>query len=97
MARIEYTWTRSELYNKDGIQILIVRANENAKLKRWIKVENGVETTVTHAEAAEYIDPDYRNRISRRQARVASHRKNTGGKSFRMTEAERAWNYLPTI
>ena len=90
MARIEYTWTRSELYNKDGIQILIVRANENAKLKRWIKVENG-------AEAAEYIDPDYRNRISRRQARVASHRKNTGGKSFRMTEAERAWNYLPTI
>ena len=97
MARIEYTWTRSELYNKDGIQILIVRANENAKLKRWIKVVDGVETTVTHAEAAEYIDPDYRNRISRRQARVAAHRKNTGGKSFRMTEAERAWNYLPTL
>ena len=44
MARIEYTWTRCELYNKDGIQILIARANENAKLKRWIKIENGVET-----------------------------------------------------
>lgn len=67
MARIEYTWTRMELYNKDGIQILIARANENAKLKCWIKVENGVETKVTHAEAAEYIDPDYKQRIEKRR------------------------------
>ena len=97
MARIEYTWTRSELYNKDGVQILIARANENARLKRWIKIENGVETKVTHEQASEYIDPDYRNRINRRQARAATHRKNTNGKSYRMTEAERAWNYLPTL
>ena len=97
MARIEYTWTRSELYNKDGIQILIVRANENARLKRWVKAVDGVETTITHEQASEYIDPDYRNRINRRQTRVASHRKNTGGKSYRMTEAERAWDYLPTL
>ena len=97
MARIEYTWTRSELYNKDGVQILIARANENAKLKRWIKIENGVETKVTHEQAAEYIDPDYKNRINRKRERIAAYRRNANGKSYRMTEAEREWNYLPTL
>lgn len=88
MARIDYTWTRSELYNKNGIQILIARANENAKLKRWIKVENGVETKITHEEAAEYIDPDYKQRIEKRRQRKEVIRKNRGNSTYKMAAFE---------
>ena len=88
MARIEYTWTRCELNNKDGIQILIARANENAKLKRWIKIENGIETKVTHEEAAEYIDPDYKKRIEKRRQRAEVIRKNRNGSTYKMAAFE---------
>lgn len=88
MARIEYTWTRMELYNKDGIQILIARANENAKLKRWIKIENGVETKITHEEAAVYIDPDYKKRIEKRRQRAEAVRKNRNGSTYKMAAFE---------
>ena len=88
MARIEYTWTRCELYNKDGVQILIARANEDNRKKRWIKIENGVETKVTHEEAAEYIDPDYKTRIEKRRQRAEVVRKNRNGSTYRMAAFE---------
>ena len=88
MARIEYTWTRCELYNKDGIQILIARANEDNRKKRWIKIENGIETKVTHEEAAEYIDPDYKKRIERRRERKETIRKNRGNSNYKMATFE---------
>jgi hypothetical protein len=88
MARIEYTWTRCELYNKDGVQILIARANEDNRKKRWIKIENGVETKVTHEEAAEYIDPDYKKRIEKRRQRAEVVRKNRNGSTYKMAAFE---------
>ena len=88
MARIEYTWTRCELYNKDGIQILIARANEDNRKKRWIKIENGIETKVTHEEAAEYIDPDYKKRIEKRRQRAEVVRKNRNGSTYKMAAFE---------
>lgn len=88
MARIEYTWTRCELYNKDGVQILIARANEDNRKKRWIKIENGVETKVTHEEAAEYIDPDYKKRIEKRRQRAEVIRKNRNGSTYKMAAFE---------
>lgn len=88
MARIEYTWTRCELYNKDGVQILIARANEDNRKKRWIKIENGVETKVTHEEAAEYIDPDYKKRIEKRKQRAEVVRKNRNGSTYKMAAFE---------
>ena len=88
MARIEYTWTRCELYNKDGVQILIARANEDNRKKRWIKIENGVETKVTHEEAAEYIDPDYKKRIEKRRQRAEVVRKNRNGSMYKMAAFE---------
>ena len=88
MARIEYTWTRCELYNKDGVQILIARANEDNRKKRWIKIENGVETKVTHEEAAEYIDPDYKKRIEKRRQRKETIRKNRGNSTYKMAAFE---------
>lgn len=59
---MKYTWTRSELYNKDGIQIFIVRCNENGRLKTWEIVENGVSRKATHEEVQPYLDPDYKKR-----------------------------------
>lgn len=88
MARIEYTWTRCELYNKDGVQILIARANEDNRKKRWIKIENGIETKVTHEEAAEYIDPDYKKRIEKRRQRKETIRKNRGNSTYKMAAFE---------
>ena len=88
MARIEYTWTRCELYNKDGVQILIARANEDNRKKRWIKIENGVETKITHEEAAEYIDPDYKKRIEKRRERKETIRKNRGNSTYKMATFE---------
>lgn len=88
MARIEYTWTRSELYNKDGVQILIARANEDNRKKRWIKIENGVETKVTHEEAAVYIDPEYKQRIEKRRQRAELVRKNRNGSTYKMAAFE---------
>lgn len=59
---MKYTWTRSELYNKDGIQIFIVRCNENGRLKTWEIVENGILRKATHEEVQPYLDPDYKKR-----------------------------------
>ena len=88
MARIEYTWTRSELYNKDGVQILIARANEDSHKKRWIKIENGIETKITHEEAAVYIDPDYKKRIEKRRQRKETIRKNRRNSTYKMASFE---------
>lgn len=62
MARIEYTWSKNELYNKDGIQIFIIRCNEDNRKKTWEIVENGVARKATHADVSPYIDPDYATR-----------------------------------
>ena len=72
----KYTWTRSELYNQNGIQIFISRANENNRCKCWYKIENGVETKITHAEAAVYIEPDRAARLEKRKQTRATRRAN---------------------
>lgn len=91
MARISHEWLKMELYNRDGIQVFVIRAKDNNKLRTWAIVENGVERTVTHAEAAVYIDPDYNKRIERQRAQRANRAKN------KLTQSEWEYNYLPTI
>ena len=76
MARIEYTWTRSELYNKDGIQIFIIRCNEDNRKKTWEIVENGVARKATHADVSPYIEPDYAARKARKDKMHAARRAN---------------------
>ena len=73
------------------MQVYIVRAKDNSKLKAWKIVENGVEHKATHAEAAIYIDPDYNKRIERQKAHRANRAKN------KLTQSEWEYNYLPTI
>ena len=84
-------WIQTKLYDENGVQVYIVRAKDNSKLKAWKIVENGVERTVTHAEAAVYIDPDYNKRIERQRAQRANRAKN------KLTRSEWEYNYLPTI
>ena len=73
------------------MQVYIVRAKNNSKLKAWKIVKNGVERKVTHAEAAVYIDSDYNKRIERQKTHRANKAKN------KLTQSEWEYNYLPTI
>lgn len=91
MARTIHEWLKMELYNKDGVQVFVIRAKDNNKLRTWAIVENGVERTVTHEEAAVYIDPDYGKRIERKKARRANMVQN------KLTQSEWGYNYLPEI
>lgn len=72
MARIEYTWSKNELYNKDGVQIFIIRCNEDNRKKTWEIVENGVIRKATHADVSPYIEPDYEKRKAIREKRIAA-------------------------
>lgn len=83
-----YTWTEVKLYDKDGVQIFMARANENAVKKAWYKVENGIKTKITHAEATEYIDPDYKERVEKRKKRQAAIRKSRGNSTYKMAAFE---------
>ena len=69
-----YTWTETELYNKDGIQIFIVRANENNRVRIFKIRENGETRKVTREEVNPYIDPDYNKRQAAKEKRIASHK-----------------------
>lgn len=53
-----YTWSKTELYNKDGIQIFIIRANENHRKVAYEIVENGIARNVKRAEVDPYLDPN---------------------------------------
>lgn len=72
MAHIKYTWTRSELYNKDGIQVFIIRCNEDGRKKAWEIVENGIARKATHHEVSPYIEPDYEKRKAIKEKRIAT-------------------------
>lgn len=67
-----YTWTETELYNKDGIQIFIVRANENNRVRIFKICENGEIRKATREEVNPYIDPDYNKRQAAKEKRIAS-------------------------
>ena len=73
---MKYTWTRSELYNKNDIQIFIVRCNENGRLKTWEIVENGIAKKATHEEVQPYLDPDYEKRKARKMKERETKRVN---------------------
>lgn len=74
MARIEYTWSKNELYNKNGIQIFIIRCNEDSHKKTWEIIENGVARKATHADVSPYIEPDYKKRKAIREKRIAAYK-----------------------
>lgn len=76
MARIEYTWSKNELYNKDGVQIFIIRCNEDNRKKAWEIVENGIARKATHAEVSPYIEPNYAARKARKDKEIATKRAN---------------------
>ena len=67
-----YTWTETELYNKDGIQVFIVRANENNRVRIFKIRENGETRKVSREEVNPYIDPDYNKRKEAKEKRIAS-------------------------
>ena len=74
MARIKYTWSKNELYNKNGIQIFIIRCNEASHKKTWEIIENGVARKASHADGSPYIEPDYEKRKAAREKRIAACR-----------------------
>ena len=43
---------------------------------------------ITHEEAAEYIDPDYKKRIEKRRQRKETMRKNRGNSTYKMAAFE---------
>lgn len=67
-----YTWTETELYNKDGVQIFIVRANENNRVRIFKIRENGEIRKATREEVNPYLDPDYEKRKAARNKRIAT-------------------------
>lgn len=82
-----YTWTETELYNKDGIQVFIVRANENNRVRIFKIRENGETRKVSREEVNPYIDPDYNKRKEAKEKRIASCK---AKRAFRANMAE--WN-----
>lgn len=67
-----FTWSETELYNKNGIQIFIVRANEDNRVRIFKIRENGETRKATREEVNPYIDPDYNKRKIAREKRIAS-------------------------
>ena len=67
-----YTWSETELYNKDGVQIFIVRANENNRVRIFKIRENGEIRKATREEVNPYLDPDYDKRQAAKEKRIAS-------------------------
>lgn len=67
-----YTWSETELYNKDGIQVFIVRANENNRVRIFKIRENGEIRRATREEVNPYIDPNYNKRQAAKEKRIAS-------------------------
>lgn len=72
---MKYTWMEFELYNKDGVKVIMARAKENGHAKAWKIVENGVARKATHEEVSPYIDPDFKKRQERKQKRLETIRK----------------------
>lgn len=73
MASI-YTWSKTELYNKDGIQIFIIRANENHRKVAYEIVENGIARKVKRDVVNPYLDPDYEKRKAAKEKRIAAYK-----------------------
>lgn len=80
-----YTWTETELYNKDGIQVFIVRANENNRVRIFKIRENGETRKVSREEVNPYIDPDYNKRKEAKEKRITSCK---AKKAFRANMAD---------
>lgn len=72
MARIKYTWSEVELYNKEGIKICIVRANEDNRVRFFKVYENNEVRRATREEVSPYIDPDFEKRKAAKEKRIAS-------------------------
>ena len=70
----KFTWSKTELYNKDGIQIFIIRANENPHKVVYEIVENGVARNVKRDVVNPYLDPDYEKRKAAKEKRMATCR-----------------------
>lgn len=69
-----YTWSKTELYNKDGIKIFIVRANENHRKVVYEIVENGITHKVKRDAVNPYLDPDYAKRKAAKEKRIATYK-----------------------
>lgn len=69
-----YTWSKTELYNKGGIQIFIVRANENHHKVVYELVENGIARKVKRDVVDPYLDPDYAKRKAAKEKRIATYK-----------------------
>ena len=80
-----YTWSKTELYNKDGIQISIIRANENHRKVVYEIVENGIARKVKRDVVNPYLDPDYEKRKAAREKRIAACK---AQKAFRANMAD---------
>lgn len=80
-----YTWSKTELYNKDGIQIFIIRANENHHKVVYELVENGIMRKVKRDVVDPYLDPDHKERKAAREKRIATYK---AQKAFRANSAD---------
>lgn len=79
------TWSKTELYNKDGIQIFIIRANENHRKVVYEIVENGIARNVKRDVVNPYLDPDYEKRKTAKEKRIAAYK---AQKTFRANMAD---------
>jgi hypothetical protein len=80
-----YTWSKTELYNKDGIQIFIIRANENHRKVAYEIVENGIARKVKRDVVDPYLDPNYAERKAAKEKRIATYKAH---KAFRSNMAD---------
>lgn len=68
-----YTWSKNELYNKDGVQIFIIRAKEDSKKVVYELIQNGVSRNVKREEVDPYLDP---NRAERKAKTIKGRQTN---------------------
>ena len=87
MAR-NYTWSKNELYNKDGIQIFIIRAKEDSKKVVYELIQNGVSRNVKREEVDPYLDPNRAERKAKTMKGRQTNRSHRGNRANFSTWAE---------
>lgn len=83
-----YTWSKTELYNKNGVQIFIIRAKEDSHKVTYEIVENGIARNVKRAEVNPYLDPNRAERKAKAEKGRQTARSRRGNRTNFSTWAE---------
>lgn len=83
-----YTWSKTELYNENGVQIFIIRAKEDNRKTAYEIVENGQARKVKRADVDPYLDPNRAERKAKATKSRQTARARRGNRTNFSTWAE---------